>query len=77
VIDDIRPHEDLQVPDEVTDDEDEQGTAGDGHDVFLPEGRIPDSRKKIHQVRRVTNGSNLTDAGARASTHSKDNSRVR
>ncbi|HWN96221.1 MAG TPA: hypothetical protein VNT99_14390, partial [Methylomirabilota bacterium] len=44
---------DLQVSNQMADHKDNQPTASNGHDVFLAQRRIPDSRKKIHQVRRT------------------------
>jgi hypothetical protein len=47
----------------VRDDEEHQHEAADAHDVFLPEGRIPDFHQKIHEAR--TQGTTNSESIAR------------
>jgi hypothetical protein len=50
-VDPIGADKDLQVSHQVNDDEEHQHEAADAHEVLLPEGRVPDFHKKIHEAR--------------------------
>jgi hypothetical protein len=50
-VDEFRRPEDLQVADEMTDDEQAERSARDGHHVFFSEGRSPDSINQVHEAK--------------------------